>query len=179
MDDVHGPWPKPKKLSKGKVVYWTKDTTEGTTEYTRIFTVPCAYGVLAFNIGPAPQYAPYAYEIYQDAYAFSDNGGLCPLYPSWKASQTSDFVLWNPQTDANEHEVKLGDTEQLISTRVVQPPHSKANVAHGGDFVIMRKGNFYSPQYFRQLQEHVHSFPPDLLPGELERRLQEFGKIQD
>ena len=170
-NNVHKKWPhppKPKKLDHGKVMYLTSQAEDGSLVYKRDFTAPCNYGILVFNIGPAPEYAPYAYDVYQDAYAFSDNQGLCPLYPSWKATQTADYMLWDP-SDPTEQRVPLGAEEHKISSRVYVPPKSKkGNTARGGDFIILQKGNFYNPFYYQRLQEHVRSFPPDMTVAEME-----------
>jgi hypothetical protein len=147
-------------LHHGKVVYLSYKETDGTTMYKRIVTAPCAYGMLLFNIGPARSFEPFAYDVYDDAYAYSSNEGLCVLYPSYTGTQTSDKIMWEPQ-DPTEQEVDLGDQENKISSRVVIPPKAKDSTKRGGDFLIIRKGNFYNPQYYKQLREYVNSFPPD------------------
>ena len=125
-----------------------------------------------FNIGPAAQYEPFAYDIYEDAYAYSNNGGLCVLYPSYKGVQTSQTILWNP-TDPTSRQVPLGDHPNKISTRVVQPPKTKNHTARGGDFLIIRKGNFYNPGYYKHVQELVHNLPETAnLETEMERILE-------
>lgn len=45
-------------------------------EYSREFSVPCGYGILVFNIGPALGYEPFDYDVYQDAYVYSNNQKL-------------------------------------------------------------------------------------------------------
>eukprot|EP00523_Entomoneis_sp_CCMP467_P004807 CAMPEP_0168749702 /NCGR_PEP_ID=MMETSP0724-20121128/16858_1 /TAXON_ID=265536 /ORGANISM="Amphiprora sp., Strain CCMP467" /LENGTH=251 /DNA_ID=CAMNT_0008797631 /DNA_START=22 /DNA_END=777 /DNA_ORIENTATION=- len=165
--------PKPKKLNHGKVVFLTQDTGDGSLLYKRVFTAPCEHGLLVFNIGPAPDFAPYAYDVYEDAYGYADNGGLCPIYPSWTATQKATFPMWE-RDDPTEQRIELGEIEQKISTRVVTHDGSKQFVKQGGDFVIIRKGNFYNPSYYRQLQEHVRSFPPKLNTEELKHMLEEF-----
>ena len=51
----------------GRVVYLTESTSDGI-KYKRVFTVPCGDGMLVFNVGPAAEYEPFAYDVYEDAY---------------------------------------------------------------------------------------------------------------
>lgn len=156
-------------LHHGKVNYLTTMGSDGKIEYRRTFLAPCAYGMLVFNIGPALDNLPYAYDIYEDAYAYSDNRGLCFFYPSWKGVQTSEKRMWMPG-DPTELRVPLGDHENKISTRVVIPNddnhnhnhnHAKNFTKRGGDFLIIRKRNFYNAQYYKALKAYVNNLPAD------------------
>jgi hypothetical protein len=147
-------------MHHGKINYSITSGPDRHVQYTRTFQAPCAYGMLVFNIGPALENLPYAYDIYDDAYAYSDNGGLCFFYASWKGIQTSDRLMWMPG-DPMELRVPLGDHENKISTRVLIPNHAKSSFPpkRGGDFLIIRKGNFYSPEYYKQLKAYVNNLP--------------------
>ena len=85
-----------KKLHHGEVLYTTIELPSGRL-YKREFRVPCGYGLLVFNIGPAASNLPYAFDVYDDGYVYSDNGGLCLLYPSYRAHQndTQPTILNN------------------------------------------------------------------------------------
>lgn len=155
----------------GRVVYLAEETSGGIL-YKRIFTVPCHYGMLVFNVAPAAKYEPYSYDIYEDAYAYSDNKGLCVLYPSYTGIQTSAQPMWNPN-DLTDQTVGLGDTPTKISSRVVKMPGTKdMDPKRGGDFVIMREGNFYNPGYYKHLQSEIHRWPGDMKQEEMELALQ-------
>jgi len=142
----------------GRVVYLTESTSDGI-KYKRVFTVPCGDGMLVFNVGPAAEYEPFAYDVYEDAYAYSDNKGLCILYPTYEGVQTADRPLWN-EHDLTDQTVGLGDTPTKISTRVVKMPNSKdIDPKRGGDFVIMKGGNFYNPNYYKHLKSEINRWP--------------------
>lgn len=146
-----------KPLHHARFVYYTSSDETGKLSYRREFTAPCNYGILVFNIGPAAEQEPYSYEVYQDAYVFSDNKGLCFIYPSYKGVQTGDFPFWK-MTDATEGNVGLGDDPNRISTRVVIEPKTKEmDATQGGDYLIVRQGNFFSPGYNSAIRRFVHS----------------------
>jgi hypothetical protein len=149
----------------GDVIFLT-EKVDGTDhyKYKREFTVPCGYGILVFNIGPALENQPYSYDIYQDNYAYSDNSGLCVIYPSYKGEQEADFPLWEP-SDPTQMTIALGDTPTKISTRVVAPNYSKPFDASkkGGDFCIMRSGNFYNPDYYKHLKHEINTWPQNMM----------------
>jgi hypothetical protein len=144
---------------------WEISDDSHNVYYERDFNVPCGYGVLVFNVGPAAEYEPYPYDLYEDAFAYSNNDGLCLLYPSYAATQTSTYPFWSfENNDAMEMTVPLGDAPTRISSRVVVVPNSKPynrteTTYRGGDYVIMRDGNFYSPRYFKTLKQAINSWP--------------------
>jgi hypothetical protein len=148
----------------GDVIFLT-EKIEGSDNYRykRLFTVPCGDGILVFNIGPAIENQPYSYDIYQDNYAYSDNSGLCVLYPSYKGEQEADFPLWEP-SDPTQLTINLGDTPNKISTRIVAPVKAKSFDASkkGGDFCIMRSGNFYNPDYYKHLKHEINMWPENI-----------------
>ncbi|EEC50642.1 predicted protein [Phaeodactylum tricornutum CCAP 1055/1] len=147
-----------KPLHHGHILYLTTSTDDEGRIYRREFTAPCGYGILVFNVGPAAEYEPFTYDVYEDAYVYSNNQGLCFIQPSYKGVQTGDAPFWEP-TDPTEMNVPLGDEPIKISTRVVIEPGSKAmDPRLGGDFIIISKGNFYNPEYYKQLKAYVHSW---------------------
>lgn len=128
-----------------------------------------------FSIGPAAEYLPYAYDIFNDEYAFSDNSGLCVLYPSYTGTQTSDEPMWMP-TDPTEQTIEpLGDSEHKISSRIVVPDNANPNRRRAGDFLIIRKGNFYNPNYYKQLKEYINGWPADV---DVDDMLQKFQYLE-
>jgi len=48
----------------GRVVYLTEKNANGII-YKRVFSVPCNYGMLVFNVGPAKSYEPFSYDVYE------------------------------------------------------------------------------------------------------------------
>ena len=73
--------------------------------------------------------------------------------------QTADRPLWN-EHDLTDQTVGLGDTPTKISTRVVKMPNSKdIDPKRGGDFVIMKGGNFYNPNYYKHLKSEINRWP--------------------
>ncbi|GAX09754.1 hypothetical protein FisN_11Lh278 [Fistulifera solaris] len=151
--------PHPKKLHHGTVEYLTEDTGEGRY-YRREFTIPCGYGMLAFNIGPAKENLPYSFDVYDDAYIFSDNAGLCLLYPSYRGYQNGTEPFWEVD-DPTFQQVPLGPWTK-VSHKINKKLHTKeinaAVKARGGDYVIMDKGNFYDPRYYQRLKAVVNSW---------------------
>lgn len=153
--------PHPKKLHHGEVLYKTvEDATEGRY-YDRQFLIPCGYGLLVFNIGPADTNMPYDFDVYDDGYIFSNNGDMCVFYPSYKAHQNGPTPFWMPE-DPTSFRVPLGDKLTKISSRVNKHPHtketSKAVVARGGDYLVMTKGDFYTPHYYQELKQMVNTW---------------------
>ena len=57
-------------------------------QYRRDINAPCEHGMLVFSVGVAKDDMPYTYEIYNDGYLYSNNGGLCILYPSYNGYQS-------------------------------------------------------------------------------------------
>lgn len=166
-------------LHHGTVDYAITMNSDHHIEYKRTFKAPCDYGMLVFNIGPARDNLPYAYDIYEDAYAYSNNQGLCFFYPSWKGVQTSTRMMWRTG-DAIKMRVPLGDQENKISSRVVTPVHAKNNFSpkRGGDFLIIRKGNFYKPQYYKDLKAYVNNMPADSNVNEMLEQF-EFNDVEE
>eukprot|EP00977_Amphora_coffeiformis_P008514 scaffold1924_cov218-Amphora_coffeaeformis.AAC.6 len=156
--------PHPKKLHHGEVLYTIVEDPDVGRYYKREFLVPCGYGLLVFNVGPADTAMPYAFDVFDDGYVYSDNGGLCWLYPSYRAHQNDTEPFWMP-SDATEFRVPLGNTMQKISTRINPHEHTKdderksqAMKLRGGDYLIMAKHDFYTPRYYRQVKAIVNGW---------------------
>ena len=151
--------PHPKKLHHGTVEYLTEDTGDGRY-YRREFTIPCGYGMLAFNIGPAKEELPYSFDVYDDAYIFSNNAGLCVLYPSYRGYQNGTEPFWEAD-DPTFQQVPLGPWTK-VSHKINKQTHAKemnaAVKARGGDYVILEKGDFYDPRYYQRLKAVVNSW---------------------
>ncbi len=167
----------------GHVTYVTEISSDRNhLIYKRIFNAPCGYGMLVFNVGPAALYEPYTYELYEDAFAYSNNDGLCVLYPSYNGVQEATVPLWS-FNDEMEMTVPLGDTPTQISTRIVIPPNTKhinttdPSKYHGGDYLIIREGNFYNPTYYKNLKELINHWPPTVSKEEIPDRFMELVAV--
>ena len=134
---------------------------DGSVEYRRDINAPCEFGMLLFSVGPAKDSLPYTYELYNDAYLYSDNNGLCMLYPSYNGYQTSKKPLWNP-TDPLQVVLKPLDRGVMhwISSRVFDPYHSKKqwDRTKVGDYAIVAKHNFYDPGFYKGLKAEINSW---------------------
>ena len=142
----------------GHVMYQATLQPDQQIEYTREFTAPCDFGILVFNIGPAAEYLPYKYDLYQDAYVFSNNKKMCWAYPSYRGIQRGPFPWWI-QGDPTSFDVPTGKTPTKISSRVFRPIGSKnVTTPKGGDFLIMAHGKFYTPAFYKNLKATINSW---------------------
>lgn len=145
----------------GHVSYQATLKKNQQIEYSREFTAPCNFGILVFNVGPAAKYLPYNYDIYQDAYVFSNNKKLCWMYPTYRGIQKGPFAWWK-QGDPTSFDVPVGREPQKISNRIVKPMDAKNFTAvKGGDFLIIAHGKFYTPYFYRKLKEQVNHWTED------------------
>lgn len=145
----------------GHVNYQATLQPNNQIEYAREFTAPCDYGILVFNVGPAANYLPFQYDIYQDAYVFSNNKKLCWAYPTYRGIQKGPFPWWI-QGDPTSFDVPTGKAASLISHRVVRPVDSKNITAHkGGDYLIMAHHKFYTPLFYENLKRKINSWTDD------------------
>ena len=71
-----------------------QNADNGSITYRREINAPCDYGMLVFTVGYASKELPYEYDLYDEAYLWSSNGGLCILYPSYDGYQTSASPFW-------------------------------------------------------------------------------------
>ena len=152
----------------------TMDAT-GTIIYRRDIKTPCDNGLLVFNVGPSADDLPYHYEVYADAYIWSDNGGLCILYPDYTAFQVSQYgPFWrkgiDPTTVTFTNLIDDFHAMHRISSRMLAPdggaPKHTQEINHekGGDYVMMFKGDFYDVEYYQRLKAFVNSWGPDGRP---------------
>ena len=164
------PLPPIHPLHTGSVHYSSVMNPNGITTYRRDITAPCDYGMLVFNIGPAPDNMPYKYDVYGDAYLWSDNASLCLLYPSYTGYQISaNGPFWKLGYDPMT--VNFGDLSadfrhmHRISSRVLVPADGSAqknandiDKNRAGDYIIMGHYNFYSIDYYKQLKHFVNAW---------------------
>jgi len=159
-------------IHDGAVVYSSMMEADGTITYRRDIHAPCDNGMLLFNVGPSKDELPYHYDLYGDAYLWSDNGGLCILYPTYTGYQTSTYgPFWRPGMDPTT--VKFTNliaqfkAMHRISSRVLAPKdgapdHSKEiNRNRAGDYIIMAKHDFYTIDYYKGLKAFVNSWGPN------------------
>ena len=145
----------------GHVFYQATLKPNNQIEYAREFTAPCDHGILVFNVGPAAEYLPYMYDIYQDAYVFSNNKKMCWAYPTYRGIQKGPFSWW-VQGDPTSFDVLTGLTPTKISHRIVRPIGARNISAHkGGDFLIMAHHKFYTPTFYENLKHTVNSWTDD------------------
>lgn len=156
----------------GVAHYSSTMDADGTIIYRRDIRTPCNNGLLVFNVGPSKDEMPYHWEVYADAYIWSDNGGLCILYPEYTAFQLSQYgPFWrkgiDPTTVTFTNLIDDFHVMHRISSRMLGPPegapeHTKQiNHEKGGDYVMMFKGDFYDVGYYQRLKAFVNSWGPD------------------
>lgn len=164
----------------GAVMYSSMMEADGTVTYRRDIHAPCDNGMLLFNVGPSKDELPYPYDLYGDAYLWSNNGGLCILYPTYTGYQTSTYgPFWRPGIDPTTVKftnlIARFQSMHRISSRILAPrdgadQHSKEiNPKKAGDYIIMAKGDFYTIDYYKGLKAFVNSWGQDgWKPGENE-----------
>jgi len=151
-----------------RVKYSSRQYSNGEVEYKREVTAPCEHGILLFSIGPARDDLPFAYDIYEDAYIYSDNAGLCLLYPTYTGYQLWDEPFWNP-SDPRVIDVKPLQSRRMhrISSRLVNPSGARRSVQaqRVGDYTVVAKHEFYKPSYYQALKNTVNQWKDE--DGEL------------
>jgi len=159
--DVNGPIPPIHPHHTAWVTYSSRMDPDAHVEYRRDINAPCEYGMLIFSVGPAKDDLPYTYELYNDAYLYSDNNGLCLFYPSYTGYQTSNVPLWNPSDPLQVAFKQLNtNTMHWISSRVWDPHHSKKqwDRTKVGDYAIIAKHNFYDPHFYEGLKAAINAW---------------------
>lgn len=145
----------------GVVTYSSHMSSDGSVEYRRDIKAPCDHGMLVFSVGLAKDSMPYTYEIYNDAYLYSSNNGLCILNPWFTGYQVSKNPFWNP-TDPMRIDIKPLNLNVMhwISSRVVDPYHSKKKYDRKltGDYVVMAKHDFYNAHYYQELKATINGW---------------------
>jgi hypothetical protein len=145
----------------GVVTYSSHMSADGSVEYRRDIKAPCDHGMLVFSVGLAKDDMPYTYEVYNDAYLYSSNNGLCILYPTFSGYQVSRNPFWNP-TDPMRIDIKplALNVMHWISSRVVDPHHSKKKYDRKvtGDYIIMAKHDFYNPHFYQEVKATINGW---------------------
>ena len=173
QDNEHGlmkPIPPFHPHHQGQVTYSSTMKSDGSIVYRRDINAPCDYGMLLFNIGPAHDNLPYQYDVYDDAYLFSDNNGLCVFYPSYNGYQTAPFPFWKAM-DPMKIIIKPLNTHTMhrISSRVVPVGSTKkVDPKITGDYIIIAKHDYYNPHFYQNLKAKVNSWTAD---GDWEEQL--------
>lgn len=160
----------------GSVQYSSMMNVDGTVTYRRDINAPCDYGMLVFNVGPSKDDLPYDYDVYGEAYLWSDNGKLCILYPTYTGFQVStQGPFWTPGFDPTTIRFAdlVADVSHMhrISSRMLSPSGATEhahdiNKSRAGDYIIMAHHNFYGINYYKQLKDFVNSWGPDGHPNE-------------
>jgi hypothetical protein len=156
----------------GTVQYSSVMDAAGTVTYRRDIHAPCDNGMLVFNVGPSMDDLPYHYDLYGDAYLWSDNGGLCILYPTYDGYQLSNYgPFWRPGYDPTtvRFDNLIADPKHMhrISSRILKPAKGANNHAQqinrnrAGDYIIMGKHNFYGIRFYQKLKEYVNGWGPE------------------
>lgn len=167
---LRGPIPPIHPVHTASVHYTSRMDPDGTTTYRRDITVPCDYGMLLFNVGPAEDNLPYDYDIYGDVYLWSDNNGLCILWPTYRGFQESKAgpfwkLGYDPMTVNFGNLEPPFDSMHRISSRILDPAHAQ-NHSHAiddnraGDYIIVAHHNFYDINYYKQLKAFVNAWKP-------------------
>eukprot|EP00526_Cylindrotheca_closterium_P018130 CAMPEP_0113641660 /NCGR_PEP_ID=MMETSP0017_2-20120614/21875_1 /TAXON_ID=2856 /ORGANISM="Cylindrotheca closterium" /LENGTH=291 /DNA_ID=CAMNT_0000553023 /DNA_START=78 /DNA_END=950 /DNA_ORIENTATION=- /assembly_acc=CAM_ASM_000147 len=158
---LQGPIPPIHPHHTASVTYSSQMGPDGSVQYRRDINAPCEFGMLIFSVGPAKDELPYTYELYNDAYLYSDNNGLCVFYPSYNGYQTSSVPLQNP-TDPQQVVFKSLDQSVMhwISSRVFDPHRSKKkwDRTKVGDYAIIAKHNFYVPGFYKALKAEINAW---------------------
>ena len=147
-----------------------QNADNGAVTYRREINAPCDYGMLVFTVGYAAQELPYEYDLYEEAYLWSDNGGLCILYPSYNGYQTSTTPFWklglDPDTVTFTNLIINPSSMHHISSRdIIGGGRIGANDNNNndndnkiiGDYIIMSHHNFYNINYYKQLKSYINS----------------------
>ena len=151
----------------GDVYYSTfRDHHKHRRVYKREFTIPCNYGVLVFNIGPASKDQSFDFELYDTAYLWSNNYYMCWVYPYYSAFQMRTHQpFWKDGIDPKHQTYRNVNSDKLnhISTHINinhnnTKPMDKFYAKKGGDYMIMGKGKFWDPHYWDDLRTKIHSW---------------------
>eukprot|EP00980_Cylindrotheca_fusiformis_P000636 scaffold158_cov105-Cylindrotheca_fusiformis.AAC.9 len=164
LEALTGPIPPFHPHHTAFVTYSSHPSSDGRSaavEYRRDIRAPCNYGMFVFSVGPAKDNLPYRYNVYNEAYLFSDNNGLCILDPWFTGYQVSQEPFWNPTDPMSIKFKNLNkNTMHWISSRLVNPHNSKRKYDRQktGDYVIIAKHDFYNAAYYRGLKETVNQW---------------------
>jgi len=147
-------------------VHYSSMMTNGQITYRRDISAPCDNGMLVFTVGVAAKELPYEYDLYNEAYLWSDNAGLCILYPTYNGYQLSNTPFWtlgiDPETVTFTNLISDPSSMHRISSRqlhnVKNPTTDGIDKDKLGDYVIMAHHNFYNIDYYKQLKAYINSW---------------------
>lgn len=146
-------------------VHYSSIMNNGVVSYRREINAPCDYGMLIFTVGVANKELPYEYELYNEAYLWSDNAGLCILYPTYQGYQVSNEPFWklgvDPETVTFTNLIADPSSMHRVSSRelkVQNPTISGIDKSKLGDYVILARHNFYDVNYYKQLKRFINSW---------------------
>lgn len=143
------------------VQYTSSMDSSGHVAYRRSVTVPCDHGMLLFTVGPAADDMPYTYEVYNDAYLYSNNNGLCILHPRYTGFQVGNHPFWAPMDPMQIHLTQLTDKNMhWISSRLVNPSgaHRAFDPKKVGDYTVIAKHDFYDAHFYQEVKATVNSW---------------------
>lgn len=148
-------------------IHYSSIMKDGTITYRREINAPCDNGMLIFTVGVASKEKSYEYELYDEAYLYSDNTGLCILYPTYTGYQISSQPFWtmgvDPETVTFTNLISDPSSMHRVSSRelkIINPKNSTNNIEKDklGDYIIMAKHNFYNVDYYKQLKAYINSW---------------------
>jgi len=147
-------------------VQYSSVMNNGQISYRRDVDAPCDDGMLIFTVGVAAKELPYEYDLYNEAYLYSDNAGLCVFYPTYVGYQISPTPLWTVGVDPTTvifTNLSLDPSSMhRVSSRqlhnIQNPTTEGIDPDKLGDYVIMAKHDFYSIDYYKQLKAYINSW---------------------
>mmetsp|Transcript_12014 Transcript_12014/g.13477 ORF Transcript_12014/g.13477 Transcript_12014/m.13477 type:complete len:342 (+) Transcript_12014:65-1090(+) len=147
-------------------VQYSSVMNNGHISYRRDVNAPCDDGMLIFTVGVAAKELPYEYDLYNEAYLYSDNAGLCILYPTYVGYQLSPTPWWTVGVDPTTvifTNLRLDPSSMhRVSSRqlptIQNPTTDGIDPEKLGDYVIMAKHDFYNIDYYKQLKAYINSW---------------------
>jgi len=147
-------------------VQYSSVMNNGHISYRRDVNAPCDDGMLIFTVGVAAKELPYEYDLYNEAYLYSDNAGLCILYPTYVGYQLSSTPWWTVGVDPTTvifTNLRLDPSSMhRVSSRqlptIQNPTTDGIDPEKLGDYVIMAKHDFYNIDYYKQLKAYINSW---------------------
>jgi len=147
-------------------VQYSSVMNNGQISYRREVDAPCDNGMLIFTVGVAAKALPYEYDLYQEAYLYSNNAGLCILNPTYSGYQLSHTPWWtvgvDPMTVIFTNLILDPSSMHRVSSRQLHnmqnPTTAGIDPNKLGDYVIMAKHDFYNINYYKQLKAYINSW---------------------
>jgi len=146
-------------------VHYSSIMNNNHISYRRDITAPCDNGMLVFTVGVAAKELPYEYDLYNEAYLWSDNAGLCIFYPMYSGYQLSNTPFWtlgiDPETVTFTNLIIDPSSMHRVSSRqlhnIKDPTSDGIDKNKLGDYVIMAHHDFYNIAYYKQLKAYINS----------------------